>query len=137
MKANELRLGNLFQERNSKEIIEVIGLEKNRIIFSGMLLDNWQAEPIPLTEEWQKKLGAKNEGFYNFLDFKVDKQKFRISFYGNKMVSIANILTLTLTKEIGPVTVFNFPVDAAVEYVHELQNLYFALTGTELSYENP
>jgi hypothetical protein len=134
MKSNELRLGNLFQEKNSKEIIEVIGLEKSRIIFSGMFLDNWQAEPIPLTEEWQKKLGVKIDGFGNFLDFKVGEKEFRINFYGNKTVSINSILALTLPREIGPVSVLNFPVDAAVEYVHQLQNFYFAFTGEELNF---
>jgi len=30
----------------------------------------------------------------------------------------------------------NMPIPTGIEYVHQLQNLYFALTGTELAFEN-
>ena len=52
IKANELRIGNLFIEENSNKIIEVIGLDKKTVEFSGKFLYQCQAKPIPLTEEW-------------------------------------------------------------------------------------
>ncbi|PHR23587.1 MAG: hypothetical protein COA36_16785 [Desulfotalea sp.] len=59
MEAKSLRLGNLFIENNTGEVIHVIGLHDKQITFSGLFDEGWQAEPIPLTEEWLVKLGAK------------------------------------------------------------------------------
>jgi hypothetical protein len=78
-------------------------------------------EPILLTKEWLLKLGFTKEseiseyfdGDYRYaceyvLDYKND-----VLVFNNNMGSIYN----------------------HVKYVHQLQNLYFALTGEELEYE--
>jgi hypothetical protein len=110
MKANELRLGNLFIEEHSDKIIEVIGLEKNKIIFSGMFLDKWQAKPIPLTEEWLLKFG-----------FSIHEDGYITCPNGYQWI-------LHLDNE------FEFEaLNIIVVYVHQLQNLYFALTNKELT----
>jgi len=111
MKANELRLGNFFIEENSKEIIEVIGLEKNRVVFSGMFLEKWQAKPIELTEEWLLSFGLISNPYqdiYYLDDFVLDidkTKKFLEIYYKN-------------TK---------------LEFVHRLQNLYFEIKNKELT----
>lgn len=111
MNATELRIGNLFIEQSSKEIISVVGLEKNRVVFSGMFLEKWQAEPIPLTEEWLLKFGFEHR------DFSFD----RGSFFLSKRTGKNEYLYQAHTNRFQ------------VKYVHQLQNLYFSLTAVELT----
>jgi hypothetical protein len=64
-------------------------------------------EPIPLTEEWLLKFGFKNNRLGLFDCFKeVEDIGFRIYFIGKHL--------------------------REVQYVNQLQNLYFVLMGTEL-----
>ena len=116
MKPNELRLGNLFIEENSNKIIEVIGLENNRVVFSWMFLDKWQARPIVLTAEWLLKFGSKPR----FQNTEFIYNRFRIVFkesYGYWYVIDTDSLAY-ITK---------------VEFVHEWQNFIFTLTDNELT----
>ena len=113
MNTKELRIGNLFREKESEQIIEVIELSKDQITFTGKFPYKWQAEPIETNEEDLLKLGFENgvdEMTYCGKDFCVYWRKFEGHF------------------EINGEKYFK-------EYIHELQNLLFALYGTELSYE--
>lgn len=125
MKASELRIGNLFIEENSKKIIEVIGLEKNRVIFSGIFLDEWQAKPILLTEEWLIKLGFERK-IYNHLT---------LYYFSLKVLSHGEICfhpkDYGFNLDLGTTTGYQFG-STSIKYVHQLQNLYFALTNEEL-----
>jgi hypothetical protein len=118
MEAKELRLGNLFIEENSKQIIEVIGLEKNRVVFSGMFLDKWQAKPIDLNEEWLLKFNFQKIGknFRKYHDYDQGSREF-ILFYNHS------------SKHYEVKANNNF---YEVKYVHQLQNLYCALALFEL-----
>ena len=117
MKASELRIENLFIEEYSSTIIKVIGLEKNKITFSGVFVDKWQAKPIALTEEWLIKFGFyKNDELFTI---EWNEFSFSIFDFDNGKFAINNS--------------FNY-VD--INYVHQLQNLYFALTGEELIINN-
>lgn len=119
MTAKELRLGNLFIEENTKEIISVIGLEKDRIIFSGMFLDKWQALPIELNKEWFKKLGMT----YYSLPTKSNRS---VGYYTLKFGN-----RFKINNSDGNYSFINFRKE--IKYVHQLQNLYFALTNEELT----
>ena len=115
MKASELRIENLFIEEYSSTIIKVIGLEKNKITFSGLFLDKWQAKPIPLTEEWLVKFG----------------------FVKHKTTDIYP----TFAKQMfnwndGILYIIGYGFMNHIKHVHQLQNLYFALTGEELIINN-
>lgn len=114
MNASELRIGNLFLEKNSKTEIKVLQLSENEIVFEGDFKGQWQAEPIPLTEDWLLRFGFKHtgNGFYINIKSKIDLCNIGDKYFnlGFKNISIGNI-----------------------KYVHQLQNLYFALTNTELS----
>lgn len=115
MKGSELRIGNLFIEEYSSKIIEVIGLEKIKITFSGLFLDKWQAKPIPLTEEWLVKFG----------------------FVKHKTTDIYP----TFAKQMfnwndGILYIIGYGFMNHIKHVHQLQNLYFALTGEELIINN-
>ena len=114
MKANELRIGNW-----------VMGDLKKPYQFELSDFSDWYNEhnshefgnyiyPIPLTEEWLLKFG-----------FEYDT----ITYYKNElMLSINkgyyNVWYHTLTH--GRLFI-------EMKYVHQLQNLYFALTGEELT----
>lgn len=118
MKAEELRIGNLFIEKYSKDIMRVIELTEANIVFDGIQLGKWQAEPILLTEEWLVKLG------FTCLDFIHDGIEDNGYHEPKKDFSLDR----------------NFQFDEYyktidLEYVHQLQNLYFVLTGEELEFK--
>ena len=121
MDAHKLRIGNLFQEQNTKEVIMVTELSQFKIGFSGSFKGEWQAKPIPLTEEWLLKLGFEKTK-ENFCTYDLSK----ISIY---MPSIYY--------EEGR-TYFNswVIIEKSPETVHQLQNLFFCLCGKELELSN-
>lgn len=114
IKANELRIGNLLNDREGN-LCKVFELGKNSILAPTINKPTTKLpnEPIPLTEEWLLKFGFIYNDFINgyILDFE-DKT----------LLFMDNGLDLCLMN--------NESIDC--EYVHQLQNLFFALTGTEL-----
>jgi hypothetical protein len=114
MKANELRIGNCLMKIDGT-LIEVSSLEIECAEgMSGHF--NLTFNPIPLTEEWLFNLGFDN---------KFNKGKINIIPKGR------------LGYENGR-TYFNSWVilEKQPDYVHELQNLYYALTQKELKLIN-
>jgi len=113
MKAEELRIGNLFIEKYTQQLINVEELKKDKIVFSGKFLNEWQAEPIPLTSEWLLKFGFRQAG--NTTIFK-EIGSIEIGKIGKRFYLQIRCENITLN----------------IKYVHQLQNLYFALTGRQL-----
>lgn len=116
MKANEIRLGNLFKCYNFDLTIGSINKEYVGHITNegGFLITD--LEPIPLTEEWLVKFGfyeSETNGEYWLPKLAFIKK----NEYGFFVYKIRKGLT-----EISK-----------FQYVHQLQNLYFALTGEELT----
>ena len=134
MKANELRLGNYVNvpipeqcpfriddfECLSYEFIKVAqkqminGKEVHPLTWYGNDL-----QPIPLTEEWLLKFGFENLS----LTPKFDGSKCNFTFYWevDEIVLRENYEDIFITR---------------ISYVHQLQNLYFALTGEELNFKS-
>ena len=115
MDAHKLRIGNLFQEQNTKEVIMVTELSQFKIDFSGSFKGEWQAKPIPLTEEWlieKMKFHKQNNQIYSI------GLKLFISWWNT------NSIEIDINGEV---------LEINCKYVHELQNIYFALTGEELT----
>jgi len=78
--------------------------------------------PIPINEEWAKKLG------YKYYNGKTD---------GDMTMDFGGKLDIDFVKGVIKVkshyeTELMYRTLHAVEFVHEIQNLYFALTGIEL-----
>jgi len=115
MRSNELRIGNWVQ----CAIIKIGSLKKGD--FHQVEIDdfNYNLEdyfrPIPLTEEWLIKFGFVREGM---LTMRLDK----FTCYCEEDDYIDNFC-------LGHIELF----DVVPKYVHQLQNLYFALTGKELT----
>lgn len=111
MKATELRIGNLFIEEFSGELIKVIELTADCITFTGSFDGKWQAQPIPLTEKWLDKTPPTIDGC-------------ETSFHEH--FADETIWFLHIGREFA----------VQIKYVHQLQNLIFALTGEELLYND-
>jgi len=132
MKAQELRIGNYVEWStpalaiNIKELShkvsskDLVNLEENKILL----------EPIPLTEEWLLKFGFKKWGR--------DDMPRTISYNLNDLFSI--FPSNAFCDFVGYGFIWYKPDrDKSIEsarfkfkYVHQLQNLYFVLTGEEL-----
>lgn len=118
MKATELRIGNLvnYQTAEGDVLIATIDWQDLKWISEDEKGFNLAHSAIPLTEEWLLKFGFKYKGnglyTYGFKDmFKVNCHEFGIDFYyGN-----------------------TYPYFVKPNFVHGLQNLYFALTREELT----
>ena len=132
MKANELRIGNFVGLQNKGEILKVKAISedveggfivKTQTVqgISGRVGPNPLSElsPIPLTEEWLFK-------------FKLKKLKGSFMMYigDNELEYRINDSELAIWGADGSTEGHNFRVK--IDYVHQLQNLYFALTGEEL-----
>lgn len=115
MKAEELRIGNLLETTNNGIAHVTWGVIKD--IESG---DRYY-KPIPLTEEWLIKFGFKSQS-----DFFIEKNYYTLKL-PKKIFDYDNSLTVC-DKNI----IFGYYGSIKIEYVHQLQNLFFSLTGEEL-----
>lgn len=126
MEAKELRIGNYLRDMVSKTTLEVIELTKDDIVTYVIdrnkfpLKEGWGLEPIPLTEEW-------------LLKFRFDKRYHTDS--NDCYYHQDSDITLFLKSDVRGI---NFPYvminreTIKVEFVHQLQNLYFAIKRHEL-----
>lgn len=124
MKANELRIGNYIQTINGYE--QVVDVMCDCINTKTVERHHYgELFPIPLTEEWLVKFGFEKNIGKDLLFLAMPKIKAEIHYekhnYGN---------LITLQSDFG----MFIPDD--ILYVHQLQNLYFTLTGTELTTNN-
>lgn len=114
MKTTELRIGNYIIDTNGlKDYYKVFLLEDGYINTSK----EDSIQPIQLTEEWLLKLGGVDNNYT--IDFKCSRKKICFS-WASKVVSDGRRHGFHSNK---------YP---HIKYVHQLQNLYFALTGEEL-----
>ena len=122
MKVNELRVGNLLLI--NEKVTEVFGINKYYIthgnIESPCKHELKYFKPIPLTEEWLVKLGFKKENYFT---------------YDNGLISISLPSEDPLLWRNGRTYFNSWKICDAPKYVHNLQNIYFALTGNELQCE--
>ena len=129
MKANELRIGNWVMGDSERPYqIELSD-------FSDWYNDHNShtygdhVHPIPITEEWLEKL-------------RFEKDDIREAFYvacGEYRIRVSvNVFSGTLEKDsswfVSVLTGYaNQPMTIVQQYIHQLQNLYYALTGEELT----
>lgn len=108
MKASELRIGNYIENTDSQMasymVVNADVIKQNEHTMYASL------EPITITKEWMFKLG-----------FEVSIVLFRKN----------NLLIQYCVDHFKVYLSGNFI--ANIQYVHQLQNLYFALTGEELT----
>ena len=127
IQANELKIGNLvYYNGNHKEVGIVTSLqpkfypkycETSKDIFIGLnqrhdiVYNVKDIQPIPITEEWLLKFGFVENCYQDRFE--------------NKFIRVECNKTRGKTE----LWIENIP---HIKYLHQLQNLYFALTGEEL-----
>jgi hypothetical protein len=125
LSAKELRIGNYYyytcedflDER--KKWDEVCQIDAQDLVWLESNPNDEDFKPIPLTEQWLKDFGFEKEldnsmvkgDIAIFLDRRFKTNLFLRDNQENKW----------------------FSFNSKVEYVHQIQNLYFALTGEELT----
>jgi hypothetical protein len=113
MKANELRIGSWYDYNGKPKQVTPNTIEE------VWIAEKTWCKPIPITEEWLLKFGfEKKEGCIN-----------NIYFILAGKILIQYDLVYNIVDFVKRV---NFNVFISIKYVHQLQNLYFALTGEEL-----
>lgn len=135
MDCKELRIGNLVL---CGGLISVVKRIEQEGILAEMLhtqeeIDiNKGIEPIPLTKDWLLKFGFKTDDFK--AEFELDTINLDCEYTDEGEWNL-----FLKGKNIKPVESRNeyrceYYPKAEIKYVHQLQNLYFALTGEELQY---
>ena len=113
MKAEELRIGNIIL-LDDEEII-LTGIKGNTVFWKNGFdmtgLTGSEIKPIPLTEEWLLKFG--------FVQFPASNLWDKEDFWA-------------IYKKVNTDEWRCDHLEMQFKYVHQLQNLYFALTGEEL-----
>lgn len=112
MEATELRIGNYTLDHGHPEQIPY-GSDIDSV---GMM------EPIVLTEEWVIKFG------FERFDFEYEEGD-EITYVLEKKNGHQFVLSDTFQPMDGEIAM----LDYKLKYVHQLQNLYFALTAQELT----
>jgi len=128
MKATELRIGNLvyrsgflYEERNKFSERTV---DHNSI--TACFISPESFKPIPLTEERLVKFGFVFINKMNIYGWYLE--------VGNRMLCWCHSPEINLEFKEGQCDEYqNTLYDFNCEYVHQLQNLYFTLTGEELT----
>lgn len=112
MKATELRIGNYVNAYLGAPISENLLTIVTASTFLDMDKDNKTTyNPIPLTEEWLLRFGFENSS------------SFGVEYYEIGKLTICQSDCLAYIEDLYGIE---------VKHVHQLQNLYFALTGEEL-----
>lgn len=111
LKANELRIGNkiffIICDKENSNLDEKKQITVDITDFEFIRDNNSLFEGIPLTEEWLLKFGFEIEELYEYN--KAKKEGLIITYGDNFFYNTTNI-----------------------EFVHQLQNLFFALRNKEL-----
>lgn len=121
MRAEELRIGNYYLSYGV-DLKQVERLTKDKVLIDF--------HPITLTKEWLLKFGFKTDDFKH--EFELDTINLDCEYTDEGEWNL-----FLKGKNIKPVESKNeyrceYYPKAEIKYVHQLQNLYFALTGEEL-----
>lgn len=115
MKASELRIGNYVKRKSSNTPLRIENFVMDSVHFNRSKKPYFSKvsniEPIPLTEDWLLMFG------FDYLD--------SLSMYEKNGFGFKKSDINTIHYDYGLCSL-------SIKYVHQLQNLYFALTGDEL-----
>jgi len=118
MKANELRLGNFIKRANKRKYHkDYYAVRPSHLSGNTLCL----FEPVPITEEWLLKFGFNHDEYHPIYETLLIYENDNFSLHANLNNGVDFYF-------------YGYDHEASFEmkYIHELQNLYFALTKTEL-----
>lgn len=127
IQANELRIGNWISYNNNHvqvfELPYLIDIDEGKEAY--LVNSVWLNEhkPIPLTPEILEKCG-----FEKYTENTGAPINDDIEYWHNQFDVFFDVHGALILKD------FHFNINRP-KYLHQLQNLYFALTGTELNYQ--
>ena len=117
MTANELRIGNWVYTDHKTDLVSIVKsiseesidvmFDRQPDLVNGIISHSEKLHGIPLTEEWLLKFGVTIDTYF--------------SENGSEMMAIETAYFESICSHIP------------LKYVHQLQNLYYALTGEELT----
>jgi len=128
LKANDLRIGCIIEKSGDICSVASINSDNTIRIFNEDKTDTWGCfalrifNPIPLTEEWLIKLGFERDLQINL--YRLYNDFGTIVYYPKSSVEKSKFSFMLIG--------YCF-VTYEILHLHELQNLYFALTGSELT----
>lgn len=122
MKAEEIRIGNLLTINGN--IIEVKGISPHCGDYAINIEDSWvylkNCEPILLSEEWLVKAGFEERKIDRYMFYELRHRNLIFNFNDDQMsLGVHGFANIEWS-------------ESNIVYVHQLQNIYFALTGQEL-----
>lgn len=134
IKSNELRIGNIVNHIYDTIQIESVSGDGVNLSAADMgggpyieEIDCKDIEPIPLTSEWLEKFGFVESKSYDSKQRNFRKEGFdQLADYGGQIIILPEVGFASLS-----CGYYENQIDCP--YVHQLQNLYFALTGEELT----
>lgn len=142
MTASELRIGNYITRlldgrplEEEKCTIRTLWEVFQRENGGNSELTKFTFESIPLTEEWLERFGFKSETYkdgYIGIDVKLSRSNMTTQFVLSKprqAVDTCEYFHWNFSQG-------RWPMYNEFRYVHELQNFFFALTGSELELKN-
>jgi len=122
IKASEIRIQNILQHKDN--IITVKGISPHCNDYAINTDSEWvylkNCSPIPLTEEWLLRMGAKRnrDGWYLSADYMLYNPLTHLDVRSSEYYALMYNDKIITTRPI--------------QYIHQLQNLYYSLTNQEL-----
>lgn len=130
MNKKELRLGNFVTEKGENYPMTVVGItemayikrfiDENEGILHLMACNFSKIAPIDITKDWLSRLG--------YLQVAPD--------YFTLIDGTSTVRYIGKSADILEIEILSMNFKYRLEYVHQLQNAYFAITGKELELEN-
>jgi hypothetical protein len=127
MKANELRIGNwvmVFPVKHPQQVCDVMFDSVNTDSVFGQHYG--EVDPIPFTEDWLLRFGFKKFETSDISGHDIIEPNEKTIYYEKGRFTIVQWGMNT------PLFFSSHHLRVQIQHVHQLQNLYFALTGEEL-----
>lgn len=146
MNAAELRIGNLLhfiphplRNNPNERVVVVSAIDKKQVVVTdiglnlALNLTDKEVGPIPLTEEWLKRFGFQRMFIPNISVFLFKLGDFTTTTCERVMIEGQPIEGEILLTNFYGNPCYKYERAKTLRYVHQLQNLYYALTGEELT----
>lgn len=119
LQSKDLRIGNLVERKETSEVIEIIVISQNTVRTNRGTLPYNCLQPIPLTEDLCKQhISFKSRRDESYM-YDIFEDEYGFHFVIDTYRDCHEIMRIT----------------KKIKFVHEWQNLYFAITDNELILE--